>query len=340
MGQYVAKLHRAGLRTLVVIAMVATLGIDNPTLVQLVDGGLVFGFFVMAELCLARLRNDERRVWVAEAIIGLAVAWYAMFGVINFGRGISMFVVFGIGMVLWVMGRIASNHESWKVFANPLRVTGVLMPLATVAIAIGRHTFVGHEWYGRNCLALMLPAAFYLWRGIEDRRKSLMVLSAIIFNANLILLWHDLSWTDAQFYMIPIGATIIALGRLLRRDMPTKAFEAMNYIGSLMILVSPMFHILGGSWIHMFSLMVASVCVVLLSIGWRVRALVYTGSAFLIADLVAMVVRGSVDNPSVLWIAGLILGGMVVALGAVAERNRELVLQRMRMVSAALDTWK
>jgi hypothetical protein len=66
----------------------------------------------------------------------------------------------------------------------------------------------------------------------------------------------------------------------------------------------------------------------------------YAGTAFLIADLVAMVVRGSIDNPNVLWIAGLTLGAAVIALAAVCERNREDLLERMRVLSEALRRWE
>jgi hypothetical protein len=105
------------------------------------------------------------------------------------------------------------------------------------------------------------------------------------------------------------------------------------------ILVSPTFHIVGGSWLHLFTLMVASVAVLLVSIGLRVRALMYTGTAFLIADLIGIVVRGSVDRPGVLWIAGIAFGSSIVLLGAVCENNREKVLQRMRAVSAKIEQW-
>jgi hypothetical protein len=90
----------------------------------------------------------------------------------------------------------------------------------------------------------------------------------------------------------------------------------------------------------LLTLMVASVAIVLVSIGLRARALMYTGTAFLIADLMAIVVRGSVDRPNLLWIAGITLGGAVIALAAVAENHREALLQRVRLLAANIGDWE
>jgi hypothetical protein len=66
----------------------------------------------------------------------------------------------------------------------------------------------------------------------------------------------------------------------------------------------------------------------------------YLGTGFLAADLVAMVVRGSIDRPSLLWFAGIAVGAAVIALAAYCERHREDLLQRMRLMAAELETWK
>jgi hypothetical protein len=101
------------------------------------------------------------------------------------------------------------------------------------------------------------------------------------------------------------------------------------------------FHIFSEeSWLHMITLMTASVGIVLVAIGLRVRALMYAGTAFLLADLVTMLVYGSRADANVLWIAGLALGTAVLALGAACERNREALLQRMRVLAAALQQWE
>ena len=139
--------------------------------------------------------------------------------------------------------------------------------------------------------------------------------------------------------MIPIGVSILGLVQLLKHEIPAQFHDPLRYFGALVILVSPTVNIVGGSWLHMASLLVAAVAIVLVSIGMRVRALMYTGTAFLLADLVTMIVQGSFVHPNLIWIVGLGVGAAVVALGAFCENHRELLQQRLRMISASLKQW-
>ena len=165
-------------------------------------------------------------------------------------------------------------------------------------------------------------------------------MSGLILNVALVLLWRELAWDDPQFFMIPVGISLLALVQLLKAEIPERFHDPLRYLGALVILISPTFHIVGGSWLHLFSLMVVSVGVMLVAMGLRVRALIYAGTAFLVADLVAMVVRGSIDNPNVLWLAGLALGAALIALGAVCERNRATLVARICLLTEPLKQWK
>jgi hypothetical protein len=52
-----------------------------------------------------------------------------------------------------------------------------------------------------------------------------------------------------------------------------------------------------------------------------------------------MVVRGSLHNPNVLWVAGLSLGALIICLAAACENRRETVLARARRAAAVLGQW-
>ena len=290
---------------------------------------------------LDRRSAAQGRVWAALLIVAAGVGHLAMCGVITFGHGFSMFVVLGTGLLAWVISQLAARSTKTEFLTAPLAITGQCLPAVTVAIGLGRHFTDRHSiWLGMNSLALLMAAAFYFWRGLERRSSALLTGSAVIVNVALAFLWNELSWSDPQFFMIPLGVSLLVLVELLRREIPEKFINPLRYASALVILVSPTFHIVGGSWLHLFSLMVISVAVTLVAMGLRIRALMYTGVGFLVADLIAMLVRGSIDNPSILWIAGITFGTLVIGLAAYCERHRENLLQRMRLVASELDAWE
>lgn len=301
---------------------------------------VAFGALAVEAIRLAIARRDELCVWWAEGLAALAVLFFWRCGVIEFGHGVAMFVVLAVGLAAWTIGRLAKANERIAVLAGPLTRTGLVLPLATVAIGVTRA--LGNTpplWLGANSLALFFAAAFYFWRGIEGRDKRLTLTATAIVNVSLCLLWRELEFSDPQFFMIPIGLSIVGVVEILRTEIPRKFHDPLRYAGALTILVSPTFHIVEGSWLHLATLMVAAVAICLLAIGLQVRALMYTGSAFLLADLVAIVIRGGIDRPNVLWIVGILFGTVVIVLGAICEKHREDVLQKLRILSARLETW-
>jgi len=346
----IARTHQDACRALAVFGLVARLGFGGLSPLELVLCGATFALGFVSECRVAVTRADERRVWTAEGVVAAAIAYFAWFHAISFGRGICMFSVLFGGFVLFAISRYAATSQRWRVFAIPFYWTAMCLPMAAATIAVARHFYYlvsesDPAWFGVNSLAMLLAAGFYFWQGLEARETSparhrcLLLLSASIVNAGLALLWIDLQVSDPQLIMIPIGASVLLLVELLRGDIPASMHDPLRYLGALIILVSPVFNIVDGSWIALLTLMVLSVAIMLVAIGIRVRALVYTGTAFLFADLVAMVVRGSIDHPNLLWLAGIGCGAAVLTLGAICENNRERVLQRMRALSSELESW-
>jgi len=336
-----------------------------------------FALLTATELFVACRRGHEVNVWKAEAFMAAAVAYFVRFGVVTLGRGWSMYVVLATAFVLHFTADLARDRRRIAVFAGPFRATSMVLPAVTVVLAVVRHlrfvegftfgpssgfvpTFEAvsgsglalTSWMGWNSLALFGAAMFYFREGlvlrpreqylgtvmVRDHRYT--VAAAAILNVALILLWRAGQFTDPQFYMIPIGVTMLCLVELLEREIPRGYRDPLRYAGALVILVSPTFHIVTGSWLHIFTLMVAAVFTILASIGFRTRALMYTGTAFLAADIVAMIARGSIDHPQLLWVAGAAFGAGILGLGAVCELKREQVQQRVRAVGAALAEWK
>ncbi len=281
------------------------------------------------------IARAEFHVWIAQ---GLAVCALGFLN-INFTT-LALFAPLGVSIVLWCTSKSCKNAGRWMVFYRPLQKTAFVLPAFSVVIGVSEHLFnQSVDWIGVNSLALLLAGAFYFWRGLEDRKPGLIFGSALILNISLAMLWNDLQWSDPQLFLVPVGMTILALVVFLKEQIPDRFRAPLQYAGALTILVSPTFEIVGGSWLHLISLMIASVVIVVVAMGLRIRALIYTGTAFLIADLIAIVVRGSIDQPSLLWLAGIAVGAAVIGFAAYCERHREKMLQQLRFLAAELETW-
>ncbi len=313
-------------------------GLENHSILIVFVGILIS---VLAELCEAVRRQKEGHVWSGIAAIGISIIWLAHCNVVAIGAGVSQFFVLAIAIATLTFGERLRGHLRFGVFVRPLQTISLVLPALVTVSALARELMgLSFVWSGFNTLALFSAAGIYFHHGLVTKQRGYHVAAGAIVNVTLALLWNSMYIYDFQFYLVPLGLSVIGFVELLRKELPVDAHDPIRYFGALTILVSPVLQIMNGSWWHLVSLMVLSVLVILLAIGLRVRVLVYTGSAFLMSDMVAMVVRTTIDHPNFLWVGGLGVGIAVITLAAICERHREQLLARIRLLSAELATWK
>lgn len=303
---------------------------------------IVLGMVILAvaEFTQAVRHQAELFVWLGLSVLGAAAIWLVFVGAIQVGAGFSQLALAIAAAVGLLAAHLLSGHKRYGVFAHPMLCIGLTCPAVLTSIAILHELVSSANMVDPlGMLAMFGAAMVYFHQGLVRKQRRYSLMAVGIINVALMLTWQSLHIYDAQAYCIPVGLSVIGIVQLLKRELPKSAHDPLRYVGALVMLVSPMFEIISGSWLHLFTLLALSVCVILLAIGLRLRALIHTGAAFLLADLVMMVVRSSIDHPSLLWVCGLGLGGAVIALAAVCERHREQVLSRIRMLSAELATW-
>ncbi|TWT46368.1 hypothetical protein KOR42_43450 [Thalassoglobus neptunius] len=280
------------------------------------------------------------RAWIAIGLVLAAIAHLRWTGFLLVGVILSSFAPMILALLTLGLAHQAKRSVSWTIFADPLRKTATALPAATIPMVFHQHlAYPSPEWLGIQSLALLLTSGFYFWRGIERDRPWFVVASAAIFNVSLAIFWKELRWTDPQLFLIPAGLSVLVLVETLRSQIPKGLLNPLRYVGALTVLVSPTFQIVGGNWLHIITLMVLSLLILIVSMGLRIKALMYTGTAFLVADLLALVIRGTFDHPSLLWLTGIAIGLAVIGLAAYCERHREAMLQKFRFIAAELETW-
>lgn len=299
--------------------------------------GMTVGMIV--EIAEAIRRQKEGHVWCSFLLAGIASTWVILESQNHLAYLQVQSLLLGLSMIGIALIAFLRRHSRLAILANPLHCIAVASPGIVCLLSLARFVqqdFVVTAW---ESLMLFAAAAIYFHSAIQSRKAGYWIAAASILNIGLVVLWVSLRVNDPQFYMVPIGLTLIGLVELLKQEVPQALRNPIRYFGATVILVSPMWEIVGGSWLHLFTLLLLSLLVICLAIGLRIKALVYTGSGFLMIDLVSMVVHSAVAHPGLLWVGGLATGVGVITLAAVCENKREQLLSRMRLLSAELAAW-
>lgn len=313
---------------------------DYPTLAMCVITIATFSAATVYELWNAIRRQQEFCVWNAMVLIAGCGVWMLVERLVVPGAGMSQILLMVLSAITLTVAEKSRDYQRARILIRPMRIIGVVLPVVVSLLALLRTTMAGGDARGLQALAVLGCAAIYFHQWLLSRRRRYLLLAGAVVNLAFVLLWRSLHFSDPQFYMVPIGLSVLGLIEVLKKELPSSSHDPLRYIGALIILVSPVFDILSGSWAHLLSLLVLSTLVVLLSIGLRLRALMYTGTAFILADLAGMIFRATEDRMSLLWIGGLGLGVAVIALAAICENHRDRVLARIRSLSATLATWE
>jgi hypothetical protein len=338
-----SKLRHASqivLRTSCAAAIVACFAITSAEASQTIMVLASLAIAATAEFIEAVRKQRTTNLWACFALTSTALVWLISQGQLHVGSGASQIIMVVASVATLLISRLARDHRTFGFASPPLDQIGLTCPAMLVGLTVCRN-LLGSELLlpGVDSAMLLAAAAIYFHRGLTTSNRAFVIAAAVVFNIASVQLWWSLSLRDLQLYLVPLGLTIIGMVQLLKKEIPSSAHNPIRNLGALVILVSPVFEIFGGSWLHLITLLVLSVLVILLSIGLHIRTLVYVGTAFLFADLVAMVIQSAIANPGLLWIGGLGMGIAVIALAAVCENHREQLLSKIRILSAELATW-
>ena len=300
-------------------------------------GLLLVGTYELLEAISKQSRTHVHAVWAILFATGFFF-WVQAFGLLN---GIVVpYLMLAISFGLLVVERQIKDESAAAIFRKDLVLLARVFPaVMSVAIVGGSFLRVSSVTGAHSSFILMMCAGTYGYLFQREQRFQFAILGLVLLNVALGLLWESLSWASVEFYMVPAGFSVLAFSRVLRKDLPESGRRALQYVGSLMILLSPVLQVLDGSWQHMLLLLILSVVIIVAAIGFRACSLVYCGTGFLLVDLLAMVVQSTNDSPTLLWAIGILTGIGLMALAAYCERHREQLLSRIRMLSSELATW-
>jgi hypothetical protein len=256
----------------------------------------------------------------------------------------------GVGLAEWF------ERRGWRVLAEPLRRTGVFLPLLPLLAFWARDLEGLPEAASRNMPALSpllryldkMEGGFGLHAGvwfilgmlyatvaISRRSFRFALLAAIAANFGLWVVFANVQGlhfvAHPQLWLIPL-ALILLVAEHLNRDKLTEPQAAtLRYVALTLLYVSSTADMfiagIGNSVALPIILALLSVLGILAGIVLRVRAFLFQGLMFLFVVVFTMIWHAAVQRgqPWVWYVSGIVLGAAILALFALFEKRRNEV---------------
>jgi hypothetical protein len=170
-------------------------------------------------------------------------------------------------------------------------------------------------------------------------RRSFLygVLAAIAANGSL---WYLLFRQDnlslvhhPQLWLIPPSLCALAAGYINRSRLSPQQSAGLRYAAAIVIYVSSTADVFingvtDAPWLPAV-LAGISILGVLAGILLHVRAFLYLGTTFLVIALMTIIWHAAIEQQRtwILWLAGIVTGGLIVALFGLFEKRRDEILR-------------
>jgi hypothetical protein len=322
-GEVVLTLHDAGplMGTATLVLMALALGL-------LIAAGVCFAVWPALDALHLSEQGRAGYVYAGEGLLVVLLAHLRLTVPAWFSGGLEehwTFAVVGLAFLGALAGE-ALGRLGLRVVGPPLRRTGVFLPLLPVLAFWVRPA-------GDYSTLWFLVGLFYALVSLLDRSLAFALLAALAGNAGLWAILHENQVAFLhypQLWVVPFALTVLVaahlnrtrLGRSQAAGLRCGALSAVYVASTAEIFLAGLGH---DPW-RPLVLVGLSVAGVFAGMLLRVRAFLFLGSAFVGLGVFALV-RHAAESRGWLWyVAGIVLGVLIIALFAVFEKRRAEVL--------------
>jgi hypothetical protein len=219
--------------------------------------------------------------------------------------------------------------SSWGWPKKPWLIAAIVWPL----VVIWETATVIHP------LSLLIAAGFYIIIAWLDRQIRFTYISAALINWTLWRWFLDLRLTNALFYVIPVGLSLLYIAQFDPTLNQPQQKENRHYLRCLAVGTICLVSLWTEEWTGLGS-GILSILAIFAGLALRVRAFLYIGTiAFLINafnQLVILNFRYSFFK----WLIGLLVGIAFIWIAANFETRREQLTTFLRNWITELQNWE
>jgi len=290
--------------------------------------GLSTGMFLTSYAILQGRHNPSRtlaEIWVYAGILEASALAIYIGSKLQFG-GLLLPWAAALSAVaayfLW-----AFPWESWGWPKQPWLRSAVVLPVAAAL----------QTAHAINPASLLIVAAFYIFLARLNRQIRITYVSAFFINWSILRWFFNLNVTDALAYTIPPALSLLYIAQVdaglqLPQKKPIRHFLRLLGVGAICFVA-----LLTSNWLISGSL---SLLAIFAGLAFRVRAFLYVGTAAFLLNAVNQLIILSQEYSFVKWVIGLLVGSILIWVGATFETRREQILSLVQNWFVEFEEWE
>jgi len=220
--------------------------------------------------------------------------------------------------------------------AEPLLYAVMVLPLFTL-LTVPLQLVSPHA-----SLTFLTTSVLYFLVHQETNRSLPLYLAFVAFNAATYLWVPDWAtrYDAVQMYVIPATLSVLVLLHLHREDVPSHILNSARLAAMSVLYACATYDVFQQESLAVFATMVAlSLTGIFVGIALRTRAFLYSGTAFLVLNVLGQLLVHMPEHKLGRAIVLLALGAALTGISVWFSWQREQILQRIRIFRADLETW-
>jgi hypothetical protein len=220
-----------------------------------------------------------------------------------------------------------------RVLAEPLARTGLFLPLLPVLAfwvrPVGPYSA---QWF--------LLGLVYALVSLLRRNLGFAFLAACAANVGLWVVLHENEMAfvrHPQLWLVPLALTVLAGAQLNKDVLTRRQLNSLRYAALTVLYLASTAETLvvglGQDILRPMVLVGLALVGVFLGMLFRIRAFLFLGVGFVAVGVLALVGHAATHQGWVIWVAGIVLGGLILALFGLLEKYRNDVahmLEKLR----------
>ncbi|HEY9298574.1 MAG TPA: hypothetical protein VIQ31_19900, partial [Phormidium sp.] len=219
--------------------------------------------------------------------------------------------------------------SNWGWPKKPWLVAAIVWPL----VIIGETSTVVHP------LSLLIAAGFYIIIAWLDRQIRFTYISAALINWTLWLWFLDFQLTNALWYVIPVGLSLLYIAQIDPDLKLQERKEERHFLRCLGIGTICLVSLWTEQWTGLGS-GILSILAIFAGLALRTRAFLYIGTITFLINAFNQLVILNFRYSFFKWLIGLLVGIAFIWIAANFETRREQLTSLLRNWITELQNWE